>query len=321
MPADLSIEDLSAAIKEKALELGFAGCGFSRAEALPGDRRRLKAWLDQGYHAGMAYMANHFEKRTDPTLLVEGARSVISLLFNYHTDRIQEDPEAPILSKYAYGTDYHFVLKDKLHELFAFIQSLDPEARGRVFVDSAPVLDRAWACRAGLGWIGKNSMLISRTAGSFVFIGEIILNLELAYNDLPESDFCGSCNRCIEACPTGAILDTRTIDSERCISYQTIENRGEISSEIEPALSGRVFGCDICQDACPWNRKATRHDEPAFEARPGLLVMSMDDWKGLDPETFEKLFHRSAVQRAGYEKIKRNIASLQKNMDSGREKL
>ena len=317
MPADLSKEELSATIKEKALELGFAGCGFSRAEALPGDRQRLKAWLDRGYHAGMAYMAKHFEKRTDPTLLVEGARTVISLLYSYHTDRIQQDPEAPIVSRYAYGTDYHFVLKDKMHELFAMIKTLDPDTRGRVFVDSAPVLDRAWACRGGLGWIGKNSMLISRNKGSFVFIGEIILNLELVYNELPESDFCGSCNRCIEACPTGAILDTRTIDSERCISYQTIENRGEISGEIESRLSGRVFGCDICQDVCPWNRKPNPHEEPAFEARPGLLDMSAGDWHNLDPEHFERLFHRSAVQRAGYDKIKATLASLEKNLDTG----
>ena len=315
MPADLSREELSATIKEKALELGFTACGFSRAEALTGDRQRLKEWLDRGYHSGMGYMAKHFEKRTDPTLLVEGARTVISLLYSYYTSRTQDDKQAPILSRYAYGTDYHFVLKDKMHELFVFIKTLAPDTRGRIFVDSAPVLDRAWAYRAGLGWIGKNSMLISRSAGSFVFIGEIILNLDLAYNDLPESDFCGSCNRCIEACPTGAILDTRTIDSERCISYQTIENRGEISGEIESRLSGRVFGCDICQDVCPWNRKATRHKEPAFEARPGLLEMSAEDWNELEPETFEKLFQGSAVQRAGYEKIKATLASLQKNRD------
>lgn len=321
MPADLSKEDLSATIREKALELGFTGCGFSRAEALPGDKQRLRAWLDQGYHAGMGYMAKHFEKRTDPTLLVEDACTVVSLLYSYHTNSIPEDPQAPILSKYAYGTDYHFVLKDKLHALFAFIKSLGPGTRGRVFVDSAPVLDRAWAYRAGLGWIGKNSMLISRSAGSFVFIGEIILNLEMAYNDLPESDFCGSCNRCIEACPTGAILNNRTIDSKRCISYQTIENRGEISPEIEPHLSGRVFGCDICQDVCPWNRKASRHKEPAFENRPGLLEMSLEKWNELGPESFEKLFHRSAVQRAGYDKIKATLASLQKNRDPGTEKL
>ena len=312
---------LSAAIKEKALELGFVSCGFSKAEALADDTQRLKDWLQNGFHARMAYMANHFEKRTDPTKLVEGASSVISLLYNYYTDRVQDDPEAPILSKYAYGKDYHKVMKDKMFLLFDFIRSKHPEAVGRVFVDSAPVLDRAWAYRAGLGWIGKNSNLISRSAGSFVFIGEIILNVELEYNELPESDFCGSCNRCIEACPTGAILDSRTIDSERCISYQTIENKGEISPEIVPGLSGRGFGCDICQDVCPWNRKAEKHLEPAFEPKPGLLEMTGEEWQKLEPEKFEELFYQSAVQRAGYEKIKRNLASLQKKQDSSEHEL
>jgi len=303
---------ISASIKEKALELGFAGCGFSRAEALPEDAERLKSWLAKGYHARMGYMANHFEKRTDPTLLVEGARTVISLLYNYYTDRLQKDPEAPILSKYAYGKDYHFVMKDKMHLLFDFIKSMHPEAEGRVFVDSAPVLDRAWALRAGLGWIGKNSMLISRSAGSFVFIGEIILNMELPYNQIPESDFCGSCTRCIEACPTQAILDTRTINSEQCISYQTIENKGEISSELEGKLSGRVFGCDICQDVCPWNRKAPLHTEPAFNPEGDLLDLSREGWLNMSQEEYKLLFHQSPVERAGYEKLKGNMASLQK---------
>ena len=262
----------------------------------------------------MGYMANHFLKRTDPTKLVEGARSVVSLLYNYYTDRVQADPEAPILSKYAYGNDYHKVMKHKMFELLDFITIKHPEARGRVFVDSAPVLDRAWACRAGLGWIGKNSNLISRTSGSFVFIGEIILNLKLEYIDLPESDFCGSCNRCIEACPTQAILDNRTIDSERCISYQTIENRGGLSPAIEPGLSGRVFGCDICQDVCPWNRKVLRHQEPEFEPKPGLLEMSAEDWHNMGPEVFEELFLESAVRRAGYDKIKDTLASLRKDL-------
>jgi epoxyqueuosine reductase len=312
---------LSAAIQEKALALGFSGCGFSLAEALPEDKQRLELWLQKGHHARMAYMANHFEKRTDPTRLVEGARSVISLLYNYFTDRVQEDPDAPILSKYAYGEDYHKIMKDKMFMLFEFIKSKHPEARGRVFVDSAPVLDRAWAYRGGLGWIGKNSMLISRTSGSFVFIGEIILNLELEYNQVPESDFCGSCKRCLEACPTGAILANRTINSERCVSYQTIENREDISPEIEPGLSGRVFGCDICQDVCPWNRKAKKHRESAFEPEPGLLEMSREDWQKMGPDEFEERFHRSAVQRAGYLKIKRNLASLEKKQASGRQSL
>ena len=304
------------AIKERALELGFSDCGFSRAEALPDDAQRLNAWLQKGYHARMGYMANHFEKRTDPTRLVDGARTVISLLYNYYTDRVQKDPEAPILSKYAYGKDYHIVMKEKMHFMFDYIKSMHPEAEGRVFVDSAPVLDRAWAKRAGLGWIGKNSNLISRTAGSFFFIGEIILNLELAYNQIPENDFCGSCTRCIEACPSQAILDMRSIDSEKCISYQTIENKGEISTEVEGKLSGRMFGCDICQDVCPWNRKALNHLEPAFNPSGELLEMSKESWLNLSREEYKLLFHESAVQRAGYNKLKSNLASLQKKQES-----
>ena len=316
MHQSISIQEISGAIKEKALELGFTGCGFSRAEVLPEDAQRLNSWLQNGYHARMGYMANHFEKRTDPTLLVDGARAVISLLYNYYTDRVQSDPEAPILSKYAYGKDYHFIMKEKMRLLFDFIKKMHPDAEGRVFVDSAPVLDRAWAKRAGLGWIGKNSMLISRTAGSFVFIGEIILNLELEYNQIPESDFCGSCTWCIEACPTQAILDTRSIDSERCISYQTIENKGEISSELEGKLSGRVFGCDICQDVCPWNKKAEMHLEPAFNPSRELLEMSKESWLNLSREEYKLLFHQSAVHRAGYDKLKSNLASLQKKQNS-----
>jgi epoxyqueuosine reductase len=306
------ISEISVAIKEKALELGFADCGFSKADALPEDALRLKEWLDKGHHARMAYMTNHFEKRTDPTQLVEGARSVISLLYNYYSDKRQTDPEAPVISKYAYGKDYHFVLKDKMHQLFDFIRALRPEAEGRVFVDSAPVLDRAWARKAGLGWIGKNSCLISRKTGSFVFIGEIILDLELEYEQVPESDFCGSCNRCIEACPTGAILDNRTLDSERCISYQTIENKGEISPELEGLLSGRIFGCDICQDVCPWNRKAVLHAEAQFEPRSELLDLTADQWLQLDKAKYKELFTASPVQRAGFKKLRNNLASLQK---------
>ncbi len=321
MQGNYSIETLSSEIKQEAKKLGFAGCGFSRAESLPEDARRLQAWLREGRHARMGYMVNHFEKRTDPTQLVVGARSVISLLYNYYTNRVQDDPRAPILSKYAYGRDYHQVMKEKIHRLFAWIRERVPDATGRVFVDSAPVLDRAWARKAGLGWIGKNSNLISRTCGSFVFIGEIILNLELEYNQVPESDFCGSCTRCIEACPTGAILDNRTIDSEWCISYQTIENREEIPVALRDKLSGRFFGCDICQDVCPWNKKVLAHRETEFEPAPELIRMSREDWQNLDRPTYRLLFHHSAVERAGYEKLKGNIDALQKNPDSGTGKL
>ena len=297
------------------MRLGFSDCGFSRAEALPEDASRVKEWLEQGNHARMGYMANHFDKRTDPTLLVEGARTVISLLYNYFTDKKQADPEAPVLSKYAYGKDYHYVLKEKMNLLFDFIKSGHPYVEGRIFVDSAPVLDRAWAKKAGLGWIGKNSNLISRKAGSFVFIGEIILNLEMDYNTTPENDFCGSCTRCIEACPTQAILNNRTLDSEKCISYQTIENKGDIAPELEGKLSKRVFGCDICQDVCPWNRQALNHQETNFEPAPGLLEMKADSWQNLDLESYQHLFQHSPVKRAGYEKLKGTLTFIQKKTE------
>ena len=307
-----SPKSISEAIKAEALRLGFANCGFSRAEALPEDAERLKEWLDQGRHTRMGYMANHFEKRTDPTLLVEEAQSVISLLYNYYTGEKQLDADAPVLSKYAYGKDYHFVLKEKMNLLFDFIKSQHPETEGRVFVDSAPVLDRAWAKKAGLGWIGKNSNLISRSAGSFVFIGEIILNLELEYNSIPEYDFCGSCTRCIDACPTEAILDNRTLDAEKCISYQTIENKGEISQELSGKLANRVFGCDICQDVCPWNQNALPHLEPEFEPKPELMGMSAEQWVHMERKEYTQLFKLSPVKRAGFDKLKGTLSFIQK---------
>lgn len=307
-----AMREISDAIREEALRLGFIDCGFSRAGALTEDAERLRTWLQQGYHAGMGYMARHFEKRTDPTRLVQGARSVISLLYNYYTDRLQSDPRAPVVSKYAYGKDYHLVMKRKMNLLFDFIKQNFGEVSGRVFVDSAPVLDRAWAQRAGLGWIGKNSNLISRRAGSFVFIGELITDLELEYNSVPEGDFCGNCNLCIDACPTGAILSGRTIDSEKCISYQTIENREEIPEALQGKLSNRVFGCDICQDVCPWNRKALPHSETDFNPREELLEMSAGKWYRLDREQFNRMFRDSAVKRAGYPKLKDTLGILQK---------
>jgi len=316
MDSKISIKEKTLAIKKEAERLGFADCGFSRAEALPEDADRLKDWLEKGHQARMGYMARHFEKRTNPTLLVEGSKSVISLLYTYYTHKHQEDTEAPVLSKYAYGRDYHFVLKDKMHLLLGFMKSNFGPLEGRVFVDSAPVLDRAWAQRAGLGWIGKNSNLISRKFGSFVFIGEIILDLELEYSKLPEGDFCGTCTRCIEECPTEAILPNRTLDAQKCISYQTIENKSAIDQELEAKLSNRFFGCDICQDVCPWNREPLPHIEPDFEPSSELLQMTRDDWTGLGKEQYKRMFKGSALERAGYSKIKDNIAVLEKRREN-----
>jgi epoxyqueuosine reductase len=307
----ISVTAISNAIREEALRLGFTDCGFARAEAVPDDAERLRHWLDRGYHAGMEYMANYFEKRIDPTWLVKGARSVVSLLYNYYSDKLQHDPGAPILSKYAYGKDYHLVMKEKMSLLYDFINTNFGPVEGRSFVDSAPVLDRAWARQAGLGWIGKNSNLISRKAGSFVFIGELIIDLELEYNTLPEGDFCGSCTACIDACPTGAILPERTLDAARCISYQTIENKGSVPAELREKLSNRFFGCDICQDICPWNRKALLHGEPAFEPPEELLEMRADEWYNLERERYNRLFRHSPLQRVGYGKIRESISFLQ----------
>jgi epoxyqueuosine reductase len=308
-----SISEISLAIQAEAERLGFAACGFSRAEALPEHAKRLKEWLENDYHARMGYMANHFEKRTDPTMLVEGSKSVISLLYNYYTDQKQEDPHAPVLSKYAYGQDYHKVLKDKMYLLLEFIKFNFGPVEGRVFVDSAPVLDRAWAEKAGLGWIGKNSNLISRKAGSFVFIGELIVDLEMVYNSVPEGDFCGSCTRCIEACPTEAILPNRTLDAQKCISYQTIENKGTIDQALEGKLSNRFFGCDICQDVCPWNRSPLLHTEANFRPSEELLKMTRSDWAGLEEDQYKRMFKGSPLERAGYAKLKDNIAFLEKS--------
>ena len=250
------------------------------------------------------------EKRLDPGKLVEGARSVISVLLNYYPSEIQKSEDAPVISKYAYGTDYHFVIKDKLKSLLQFIQEEIAPCSGRPFVDSAPVLDRAWARRAGLGWIGKNSHLISPKHGSFFFIGELIIDLELAYDHPADTDFCGSCTRCIDACPTKAIVAPHTIDARKCISYLTIENREEIPETFKGQLQDRMYGCDICQDVCPWNRNPTPHNVKAFQPKPELLAMNRVDWKELDREKFNLLFRKSAVKRAGFKGLRRNIDFL-----------
>lgn len=296
----------SSMIKAEAERLGFDGCGISRAEKLREDSQYLQQWLDKGYQAGMAYMENHFEKRVDPTVLVEGTKSIISVIVNYFPSEGQKDQEAPVLSKYAYGADYHDVIRNRLKELLEYINDKIAPCNGRAFVDSAPVLERAWAAKAGLGWIGKNSLLISPKKGSFFFIGSLLVDISLAY-DHPISDFCGDCTRCIRACPTQAIVSPRVLDSNRCISYLTIENKGVISDEFKDTFQNRVFGCDICQDVCPWNRKSTPHHEKAFDPLPGILQMTRDEWHGMDSAKFKSTFKSSALQRAGFLGIRRNL--------------
>ena len=303
--------DHSVMIKEEALRLGFDGCGISHAEALPADAVHLRDWLDRHYHASMAYMENHAEKRTDPSKLVEGARSVISVILNYYPARTQTDPEAPVLSKYAYGKDYHEVIRKKLKRLLRYISSNIAPVCGRAFVDSAPVFEKAWAARAGLGWIGKNTCLISPKTGSFCFIGNLIVDIPLHY-DPSIPDFCGNCTRCMHACPTQAIVAPRMLDAGRCISYLTIENKSPISGKFKDRLANRVFGCDICQDVCPWNKKIAVHRKKDFEPLPELLDMTREDWFNLDEEQYNRIFKNSAVKRAKFEGLKRNLDFIAK---------
>ncbi|HOG12174.1 MAG: tRNA epoxyqueuosine(34) reductase QueG [Smithellaceae bacterium] len=300
---------LAAAIKEEARRLGFDGCGISRAEALPEDALRLCSWLERGHHAGMAYMERQPEKRVDPTLLFQGARSVVSVLLNYYPSGTQTDPEAPVLAKYAYGKDYHVVVREKLNRLLKKISSGIAPVRGRAFVDTAPLLEKAWAARAGLGWIGKNTCLISPGKGSFCFIGTLLIDIPLQY-DRPVADLCGDCTLCIDACPAKAIVAPRTLDAGHCISYLTIESRPENSGMPNHRLAGRVFGCDICQDVCPWNRSAAPHHEKDFDAPPGLIEMTREDWFNLNEEKYKRILQHSAVQRIGFEGLKRNLERI-----------
>jgi len=297
-------------IKAEAKRLSFTDCGIASVQHLDEEEPRLLQWLENGMNGQMGYMERNVEKRLDPGKLVEGARSVVSVILNYYPAEKQKAEDAPVISKYAYGTDYHFVIKDKLKSLMRFIQEEIAPCSGRPFVDSAPVLDRAWARRAGLGWIGKNSHLISPKHGSFFFIGELIIDLELAYDQPADTDFCGSCTRCIDACPTKAIVAPHTIDARKCISYLTIENREEIPETFKGQLKDRMYGCDICQDVCPWNRNPSPHNVEAFIPKPDLLEMTRADWKDLDREDFNQLFRKSAVKRAGFKGLRRNIDFL-----------
>jgi epoxyqueuosine reductase len=298
-------------IKAKAKKIGFLDCGISEAGFLAVEKPRLMEWLGKDMHGEMNYMARNIEKRLDPRLLVENAKSVISVLLNYFPSEKQTDPEAPVLSKYAYGTDYHFVMKDKLAELLKFIQTEISPSEGRCFVDSAPVLDRAWAVRAGLGWIGKNTNLISPEHGSFFFIGELIIDLELLYDNKIVHDHCGNCTRCIDACPTRALVAPYILDARRCISYQTIENRREIDPELKGKFENRVFGCDICQDVCPWNLKSEPHQEQAFALNPKLMKLTKEEWNEIDKPEFNDLFRNSAVKRTGFDGLMRNLKFLE----------
>ena len=298
---------LALSIKNKALEIGFYACGISQAVHLEADAERLRKWLEKGYHAEMNYMANHFEKRTDPRNLLDNAKSVISVLLNYAPKKPIPEIDNYKLSSYAYGKDYHFVIKRKLKQLISFIRDEAGEMNARAFVDSAPVLDRAWAARSGLGWIGKNTMLITKERGSFFFIGEIITDLELEYDNRSVANYCGGCTRCVDACPTGA-LKPYELDANKCISNLTIEFKGdEIPIEFKGKFDDWIFGCDICQQVCPWNRLTEPHNEPEFNPPEELMVMKKLDWEKLRIKEFNELFKASPLKRAGFSGIKRNI--------------
>ncbi len=293
-------------IKTEAIRLGFSSCGIAKAEFLEEEASRLEQWLKNDLHGKMSYMENHFDKRLDPTKLVPGAKSVISLQYNYYPDKSQ-NPDSYKIAKYAYGEDYHHIIKDKLYELLNFIIENIGEIDARVFTDSAPILERVWAKKSGLGWVGKHSLLITKQKGSFFFLAEIILDLELDYDNEFKTDHCGSCTKCIDACPTEAILPNSTIDGSKCISYLTIELRDEIPNAFKGKMDDWIFGCDICQDVCPWNRFSTHHQEPKFNPHPDLLQMEKKDWEEITEEVFQKIFKKSAVKRTKFSGLKRNI--------------
>mgnify|MGYP000309523678 FL=1 len=301
-------------IKDKAKELGFMSCGISKAGFLEQEAPRLEDWLNKNRNGEMHYMENHFDKRLDPTLLVPGAKSVVSLLLNYYPEERQRDDSYKI-SKYAYGTDYHFVIKDKLKGFLEAIREYIGEVDGRAFVDSAPVLDKAWAAKSGLGWIGKNSNLLTKQVGSFYFIAELIIDLELEY-DTPVTDHCGSCTACIDACPTQAIVDPYVVDGSKCISYFTIELKNEIPDYAQDKMDDWMFGCDVCQDVCPWNRFSKPHNEPLFNPKPKLLEYSKQEWKELTQEVFSEIFKKSPVKRTKFSGLKRNIDFLENAADA-----
>ncbi len=312
---DAARERLTHALKAEARRLGFDACGVSEALRLDDEARRLERWLLEDRHATMGWMANHFEKRVDPRRLVEGARSVVSLLCSYYQPRPQpNDPHAGRISRYAWGDDYHEVLREKLYLLFEWLDAQTGGVGGRVFTDSAPVLDKAWAVRSGLGWQGKHSNLINRSMGSYFFIAEMIVDVPLTPDAGPVPDYCGSCTRCIDACPTDAIYQPYAVDANRCISYLTIENReATIPDALAPLVGNWIFGCDICQDVCPWNKFKKPTTELRFAPRDGVPDTDLDTWAELDLDAFREVFRKSPVKRAKLEGFLRNVRVAQAN--------
>jgi epoxyqueuosine reductase len=298
----------SAIVKQLAAEAGFSFCGIAKARRLNEEEQRLEAWLNKGYAGQMEYLHRHFDMRLDPRELVPGAKSVVCLMFNYAPEKVQA-PSLPRIARYAYGEDYHKVLRRKLKALFRALMDRFGQLEGRVFVDSAPVMERQWAALAGLGWIGKHGLLLRKSSGSWFFLAEIISDLELE-PDAPATDHCGSCTACIDACPTDALLSANVLDASRCISYLTIELRGKTSDTFSSKMENWAFGCDICQEVCPWNRFSKPNQEAAFQPKEAVLGLKKSDWLEMTREVFEDLFGKSAVKRTGYEGMIRNIRFL-----------
>ena len=298
-------------IKQKAKALGFDYCGISKAEKLETEEVNLNTWLSKGFHGKMAYMENYFDLRLDPTKLVPGAKSVISLLYNYYPGHDEQAHSKYKIAKYAYGKDYHFVIKDKLKAFLDCLQEEIGEVNGRFFVDSAPVMERQWAAKSGLGWLGKNTLLINNKQGSFFFIAELILDLELEY-DRPVKDYCGTCTKCLDACPTDAFADAGILDASKCISYLTIELKGAIPEEFKGTYENWVFGCDICQDICPWNRFSKRHNDSDFKKNKGVKAVVDKEWVEFTEEVFREIFKDSPVKRTKYRGLQRNINFINK---------
>lgn len=311
----MNSEKHSKLIKNIAKKIGFLSCRIAKAEFLEEEAPRLEKWLNQGMHGSMSYMERNFDKRLDPRKLVPGAKSVVSLSYNYYTKENQKDPKAPKISKYAFGKDYHFIIKEKLRKLLLEIKQNIGNVEGRVFVDSAPILERAWAKKSGLGWVGKNTNVITKEVGSYYFLAELIIDLDL-YPDPPVTDHCGSCTACIDACPTEAIIEPYKLDGSKCISYLTIELKSEIPKDFSGKMDNWMFGCDICQDVCPWNRFSKPHLEPAFNANNQILNMGKKEWEELTKETFNKVFKNSAIKRTKYDGLVRNISFLKEKVKS-----
>ena len=296
-------------VKKLAKQIGFSSCGISKARFLQEEEKKFENWLKKGYQGTMGYLEKNFDKRLDPQKLVPGAKSVISLTYNYFPQKKTLNENSFIISKYAYGKDYHFIIKDKLKALFNLLKKEIGDIEGRVFVDSAPIHERAWAKISGLGWIGKNSLLLNKKMGSYFFLAEIICDLDLEY-DSSVSDHCGTCTKCIDACPTDAITESQVLDANKCISYLTIENKNEIPKELSKSFNNYIFGCDICQDVCPWNKFAKPHNEKEFLPKEELSKFTKKEWQELTNETFNKIFKNSAVKRTKFEGLKRNIKAI-----------